>query len=563
MDKDYIKELVSFIRQKKPTKKQLNRKKVQLSGKYKLGKIPKDIDILLELSEAQLKSVKRYLITKPVRTLSGVAVVAMMAEPRKCAHGTCTFCPGGPKSVYGDVPQSYTGKEPSTMRSIRNHFDSYLIMMNRLEQYICAGHLPEKVEVIVQGGTFPSYPKKYQENYVKQFFQAMNDFSRLFFKKGKVDLGKFKKFFELPGDLFDGEREKRLIKKLLKLKKRKTTLEKEQKANEKSSVKCVGLTIETNPQYGRLGHGNFLLRLGCTRIELGVQTLYDSVLKKTNRGHTLEDTKDSIKTLRDLGYKLNFHMMLGLPGVSKKMDSLALMELFENEDYQPDMLKIYPCMVMPGTKLFKDWKKKKFRPITTKQAAVLIANFKAIIPKYCRIMRVQRDIPTFMTSAGVDKTNLRQYVDKECSRKGIECNCIRCREIGRKPSKSRKIVYMMREYHASGGNEFFIEALKGKSLLGYCRLRFPSKNLRKEIEEDSALIRELHVLGEVVALGEKEKGKVQHKGIGKKLMGIAERMCKMYLKRKIVVISAIGTKNYYKKLGYKKEGVYMVKKLTS
>jgi elongator complex protein 3 len=448
------------------------------------------------------------------------------------------------------------------MRSIRNNFDSYLIMMNRLQQYICAGHLPEKVEVIVQGGTFPSYPKKYQEDYCTGFFQAMNDFSRLFFKKGELDLGKFKKWFNLPADITDPAREKWLIKKLLKLKKRKTTLEKEQAKNEKSQIKCVGLTIETNPQYGRLAHGNFLLRLGCTRIELGVQTLYDKVLWDTNRGHGLDDTIKSIATLRDLGYKLNFHIMLGLPGVSKRMDQAVFKRLFAEEEYEPDMLKIYPCMVMPGTELFKDWKKGKFDPMTTKEAAKIIAKAKLDIPEYCRIMRVQRDIPTHVTSAGVDRTNLRQYADKEAERLGIVCKCIRCREVGRSLKKLGKVHYTVREYKAAGGNEFFIQALAGEALLGYCRLRFPAKHLRSELKGDVALIRELHVMGEVVGLGDKgAKGMAQHRGIGKKLMSHAEEIAETYLKSKMVVISAIGTKGYYKKLGYKKDGVYMSKRL--
>tara|TARA_Y100000310_G_scaffold335391_1_gene417335 strand:- start:8068 stop:9756 length:1689 start_codon:yes stop_codon:yes gene_type:complete len=559
--KSYYEELVKYIKSKKPGKNKLNSYKIRLCKKHKFKKIPKDIDIILNLSEKDLKSVRKYLLTKPVRTLSGVSVVAMMAAPRKCMHGTCTFCPGGPKSAFGDVPQSYTGKEPSTMRSLRNKFDSYLIMMNRLDQYVCAGHIPDKIEIIIQGGTFPSYPKKYQENYIKGAFQAINDFSKKFFKKnGDVDIKKFKKYFELPGDIYDKKREKSLIKKLLKLKKRKTSLEKEQKANEKTRLRCVGLTIETNPQYGRKAHGDVMLRLGCTRVELGVQTLYDKALKKTNRGHLLKDTINSIQTLRDLGFKLNFHIMLGLPTVTKKMDKMVFMGLFADERFRPDMLKIYPCMVMPGTKLFVDWKKKKFKPITTKVAASIIADFKAFCPEYCRIMRVQRDIPTYVTSAGVDRTNLRQYVDQEAKKKKIQCQCIRCREIGRRKTTTRKVTYHTDEYKASQGNEFFIEAKQGDALVGFCRLRFPFKKLRKEITEDSAIIRELHVFGELVSVGGKaEKGKMQHKGVGKRLMGIAEHICKMYLKNKIVVISAIGTREYYKKLGYRKEGVYMVK----
>ncbi len=561
----YYNDLTTFIKDKKPGKERLNKFKIWLCKKYHLARIPKDIDIILSLPEHELKKVKKYLLTKPVRTLSGVAVVAMMAEPRKCMHGTCTFCPGGPGSVFGDVPQSYTGKEPSTMRSLRNSFDPYLIMMNRLEQYISAGHLPEKVEVIIQGGTFPSYPRRYQETYVTGIFKAMNDFSMLFFPKhGDLSLSRFKKFFELPGDIRDPARAERLRLKLSRMKlKSRAGLENEQLRNEKSRIKCVGLTVETNPQYGRLGHGNFLLKLGVTRIELGVQTLYDAALRKTNRGHGLGDTIQSIATLRDLGFKLNFHIMLGLPGVTKKMDAAAMRMLFRDAHYQPDMLKIYPCMVMQGTELYKDWKAGRYRPLTTKEAADLIAEFKRHVPEYCRIMRVQRDIPTYVTAAGVDRTNLRQYVEQAMKKKKIHCRCIRCREIGRNPGAITKIQYLVRIYPASGGTEFFIEAMSKDRLLGFCRLRFPFQSLRKEIANDSAIVRELHVFGEAVALGKKgRKSAVQHRGIGKRLMAIAEQLARQYLKTKMVVISGVGVRDYYRKMGYKKEGVYMVKGLS-
>jgi elongator complex protein 3 len=321
------------------------------------------------------------------------------------------------------------------------------------------------------------------------------------------------------------------------------------------------LTIETRPDYGMLKHGNEMLKLGCTRVELGVQSVFNFALKNINRGHSVEDSIESTKILKDLGFKINYHMMLGLPGIDKKRDLLGLQMLFALEDFQPDMLKLYPCMVLKGTKLYNEWKKKKFKPLTTKKAASLIAEFKKDVPPYVRIMRVQRDIPTFMTEAGVDKTNLRQYVDKVLKEKKIKCHCIRCREIGRFKGKidPKKIVYKTMHYNASDGNEFFIAAEYNDWILGFCRARIPSSFLRKEITEDSILIRELHVYGSAVQIG--KKGKIQHKGIGKKLLRKVEEIAKTYYKNKIVVISGIGVKEYYKKQGYKKEGVYMVKKI--
>jgi elongator complex protein 3 len=573
--------LIELIKKKKPNKKQLNRLKYRFCKKKRLKKIPTDIEILLNADANDVPLVKKYLLTKPTRTISGVAVCAIMTKPIKCPHGKCAICPGGPNSEFGDIPQSYTGKEPATRRAIRNKFDAYLQVMNRLEQYVVSGHVPDKVELIIMGGTFPSFPKKYQEDFVKYSLKAMNDFSKLFFNKG-FDIEGFRSFFQLPGDINDKERLKRLHNQLLFLKEKglidkkllkesinvkksikknkKIKLEEIQKNNEKSKIKCVGLTIETRPDYGKLKHGNEMLRLGCTRVELGVQSVYDGVLKRIKRGHTVKDSIESIKSLRDLGFKLNFHVMPGLPGVKKEKDFMGLIEVLRNPDFRPDMLKIYPCMVLKGTKAYDWWKKRKFKPLTTKKAAELIAEFKQFVPRWIRIMRVQRDIPTFMTEAGVDMTNLRQYIEKFMKKNKMKCECIRCREPkGRKISN--KIEISVIYYEASNGNEFFISAddVKNDIILGFCRLRFPSQFLRKEITMDSALIRELHVYGEAAAIG--KKGKVQHKGIGKKLLETAEETAKTYNRNKIVVISGIGAREYFRKFGYKREGPYMVKKL--
>ena len=288
-------------------------------------------------------------------------------------------------------------------------------------------------------------------------------------------------------------------------------------------------------------------------------------MEKTNRGNTVKDNVESIRILKDLGFKINAHYMPGLPFTTRGMDKKGLKELFENEAYRPDMLKIYPCMVLKGTRLYDDYIKGNFKPLKTKEAAELIAWFKQFVPKYCRIMRVQRDIPTYATDAGVDRTNLRQYIEKELKKSSITCNCIRCREVGHKLhlNKNLKIEspeIAVIEYKASKGKEFFIsyEDIKANTLLGFCRLRFPSQFLRKEITEKSALIRELHVFGSAVSIG--KKGSIQHTGIGKMLMKKAEEIALQNHKNKIVVISGIGARDYYKKLGYEGEGAYMVKK---
>jgi len=564
MEKQYFDEILKILKQKKLSKQEISKLKIKLCRKYHIN-IPTDIRILLSADVKDRKLLK-HLITKPTRTISGVAVCAIMTRPIKCPHGKCAICPGGPESVFGNMPQSYTGKEPAARRAIRNNFDPYLQVMNRLEQYIMTGHVPDKLELIIMGGTFPSFKKTYQDYFIKYALKAMNDFSKMFFRNDKLNLEKFKKFFEMPGNFQDDKRVRRIQKKLMKLK-NKTTLEKEQKRNENSKIRCVGLTIETRPDFAKLNHANQMLKLGATRVELGVQTVYDDVLEKIERGHTVKDSINATQTLKDTGFKVNYHMMPGLPGSDRKKDIDSFKKIFSDNNFKPDMLKIYPCMVLKGTKIYKWWKNKKYTPITTKKAVEIITEIKRFVPRYVRIMRVQRDIPTQVTEAGVDRNNLRQYVEKELKIKGIKCNCIRCREVGHKIKKekikvdSKNVKLNVFEYNASNGKEFFIsfDDTKNDALIGFCRLRFPNQCLRKEITKNSALIRELHVFGSAVSIG--MKGDVQHAGYGKKLLKKAEDISKRNKKDKIVVISGIGVRNYYRKLGYKKQGPYMVKKL--
>jgi elongator complex protein 3 len=560
---DFFTTLLLWIIEHKPNKEQLAKKKILLCKLHGHKTVPTDIEILTHASQEQLALVKPYLKTKPMRTGSGVAVIATMSAPISCPHGTCIYCPGGPNSPYGDTPKSYTGKEPSTMRGMRHDFDSYRIIFNRLEQYIVLGQNPDKVEQIIMGGTFPSFPKDYQEAYIRDSFKAYNDFSDLFFPKGVFDLESFKSFFELPGKVGDEERAIRIQKKVLTQKEQnRKTLEEEQTRNETATIRCIGLTIETKPDYGRLEQGLDLLRFGTTRVELGVQTTDNEVLQIIHRGHTVEETKASIAELRDLGFKLNFHLMPGLPGknyvrVSKEEDLVMLHEIFENPDYKPDMLKIYPCMVMPGTLLEKKYKQGLYDPLNAEEAADIIVNMKQFVPEWCRIMRIQRDIPTYATTAGVEKTNLRQYVTALAKERDVQCRCIRCREIGTTKIQQTSRLHVT-TYDASNGKEYFISMEAEDKLLGFARLRFPPRSLHPAITTNAALIRELHVYGEAIAIGQASK-KTQHQGIGKELMNKAEELAKEHGKEKILVISGVGARAYYKKIGYHLEGPYMVK----
>lgn len=561
-EEKYFEELIQLLRQKALTKQQISTLKTKLCKKYKID-IPTDIRILISAGTKD-RELLNHLQTKPVRTLSGVAVCAIMTSPKPCPHGQCSICPGGPSSSFGSTPQSYTGKEPAARRAARNNYDPYLQVMNRLEQYIMTGHIPEKLELIIMGGTFPSFSQKYQNNFIKHSLQAMNDFSSQFFHKKTLNLKKFRQFFEMPGNFNDPKRIRRIKKRLITLKhSRKTTLEQEQKKNEKSRIRCIGMTIETRPDYAKKQHALKILSFGATRAEIGVQATDDNLLKNINRGHTVKDSIEATKTLKDLGFKINYHMMIGLPGSTPQKDIKAFKKIFENPDFRPDMLKIYPCMVIPGTELHKKWKTGKYKPITTEQAVKTISKIKPLVPEYVRIMRVQRDIPSYLAEAGPQKTNLRQYIQEELKKSGKKCRCIRCREIGHNllSSKLKNIKLKKTTYNASSGQEHFIsiEDTKNDAVIGFCRLRIPSQQLCPEITPETSIIRELHVFGTSVQIG--KKGRIQHAGYGKKLLAEAEKISLKSKKTKIAIISGIGAREYYRKQGYRKQGPYMVKAL--
>jgi len=559
-ENEFYRELIEYVLKRRPAKNELSKRKNILARKHGLRKAPTDIEILMNAPSAKLHALKRHLLTKPTRTISGVAPVALMTKPIACKHGKCTFCPGGPDSYFGDVPMSYTGNEPSTMRAIRNRYNAYLIAFNRLEQYVLLGHSTDKVEAIIMGGTFPSFDKRYQESYIRDMYQAFNDFSKLFIGEKGLSVKRFREFFELPAGTSDKEREKKLRKKILGIK-RPSTLEKEKKRNEKSGVRCVALCLETRPDYAKPRHINQMLRLGTTRVELGVQSTFEEARKKTNRCHTVGDSINSTRWLKDSLLKVGYHMMLGLPGVSPEQDLESLREIFENPDFRPDALKVYPCMVMPGTPLERQYRKGQFRPITTEEASGIIAKFKRHVPRYVRIMRVQRDIPTKVTVAGVDRTNLRQYVENKAAN---VCECIRCREPKNTPVSVGNARMNRLVYEASRGTEVFLsfDDMKEDKLLGFLRLRIPHKPFRHEFGKRTAGIRELHVYGQALPIGSHRKEAVQHKGLGKRLVKEAERIAREeFSMNDILVISGVGAREYYRKLGYRLRGAYMGKKL--
>ncbi len=547
---------------------ELNKAKLEITATLGVSHMPPNPSLLQFLSNPSSKT-RRLLGIKPIRTISGVAPLAIMTKPIDCRHGTCIFCPGGKKSAFGSIPKSYTGHEPASMRAQSNFFDAYLQTMNRLYQFAATNHNFQKIELILMGGTFPSFPKTYRHSFAAETYKALNDFSDWFFSNNKFDFQKFNSFFH--PSRFEYMKNSSFVQGELLQKKGKPLLKPEQKRNETANVRLVAFCVETKPDYCKKPHINDLLELGVTRIELGVQALRDEILFFANRGHSVRDSIVATQLLKDSALKVTYHLMPGLPKSSPELDLQMFRELFENPDFRPDALKIYPCMVLPGTPLQKLFEQKKFVPLSTDQAATIIAKAKRFVPKWCRIQRIMRDIPTTLSTGGPQSNNLRQLIEKKCKELGIECQCIRCREAGHIQHNrgirldAPNAVFSVEEYEASKGTEFFVSAEEPNenALFGFCRLRIPFQPFRPEISSKTALIRELHVFGEAIGLGEKKVGGIQHHGLGKKLLEKAEQIAQEeFGSKKMIVISGVGAREYYRKLGYRQKGAYMEKVLS-
>ncbi|MEM2963016.1 MAG: tRNA uridine(34) 5-carboxymethylaminomethyl modification radical SAM/GNAT enzyme Elp3 [Candidatus Anstonellales archaeon] len=494
--------------------------KKEASKKFSLQSVLRNSDILAVLSPSQkTKRILSLLLKTPTRTLSGVSPVAVMPKPFPCV-GFCTYCPKG----IG-APQSYTGFEPMTMRAIQNNYDPKKQVLARLKQYSQQGHPTDKCHLILMGGTFLAVPKDYRHKFVKECYDAFNGFDS-------------------------------------------PTIEESKKANEKATHRVIGVTFETRPDWCFENEIDDALLLGGTQMELGVQTLSDEVYKKVKRGHTVSDVKKATDLLKNSAFKVCYHMMLGL-FASPQEDEKYFRTLFSDPDFKPDMLKIYPTLVLEGTPLYEQYKRGEFSPYTSEEAAEVILRITKYFPPYVRVMRVQRDIPSNLIHAGVKHSNLRQLVDQKLKRAGILCQCVRCREIGNEGRGFRKIgdvdLSLERiDYEANGGHEIFLsfEDKRKHILAAFCRLRVPPTSHRPEITDKTALIRELHVYGAEVEIGQSEMDKIQHKGLGKKLLAEAEKISREeFEKRKLLIISGAGARPYYYKLGYIPDGAYVSKSL--
>lgn len=510
-----------------PSVRDVSLAKTRVAGKYGLSIIPSNSELIRCLRPEEKTKLLRVLRRKAVRVISGVTIIAVMAKPWPCPQGEpCAYCPGGPS--YG-VPQSYTGHEPATMRGLQHGFDPCSQVRHRIEQLEAIGHTVDKVELIVMGGTFPAMPVSYQENFIKECLDAITGVNSM-------------------------------------------SLDEAKRNAEISSIRNVGITVETRPDWCNKTHVDRMLSLGVTRVEIGVQNIYDDIYNLVNRGHTVKDVIEATQILKDSGLKVVYHMMPGLPGSNFMRDLEAFKTIFSDPRFKPDMLKIYPCLVIKGTKIYDWWIKGLYSPYAAEEAAELIAEVKKIIPEWIRIMRVQRDVPAYLIEAGVKKSNLREMALTKLRDEGARCRCIRCREVGHRwlrdgvRPKPENLRILVRHYEASGGKEFFIstEDTVNDVLIGYLRLRIPSNMAhRPEMAgKRVSIIRELRVLGLLVPVGRHASDGYQHKGYGKTLLEEAEKISVEQGCDKILVTSALGTKRYYMRFGYTYEGPYMGKNLS-
>ena len=511
----------------------LNALRGQMAKKHRLASQPPLTAVIAAVPEHYKKYIVPQLVAKPIRTSSGIAVVAVMCKPHRCPHiaftgNICVYCPGGPDSDFEYSTQSYTGYEPTSMRAIRARYSGYEQARGRVDQLRALGHSVDKVEFIVMGGTFMSLPDAYRETFIAELHNALSGFQT-------------------------------------------ASVDEAVAAGEHSATKCVGITIETRPDYCLDTHLSAMLRYGCTRLEIGVQSLYEDVARDTNRGHTVAAVAHTFCQAKDAGFKVVSHMMPDLPNVGLERDVDQFVEYFANPAFRTDGLKIYPTLVIRGTGLYELWRTGRYKNYTANALVDLVARVLALVPPWTRVYRVQRDIPMPLVSAGVEHGNLRELALARMRDLGTTCRDVRAREVGINEVKHRvrpdQVELVRRDYAANGGWETFLayEDARQDLLIGMLRLRRCSREhtFRAELAaQPSSLVRELHVYGSAVPVHARDAAKFQHQGYGSLLMDEAERIARdEHGSRKIAVISGVGVRNYYRKLGYELDGPYMSKTL--
>jgi len=454
----------------------------------------------------------RRLQRKPVRTHSGVAPVTVLTKPYPCP-GTCIFCP----TVEG-MPKSYLPDEPGAARAVAQEFDPYRQTRLRIESLEAIGHDVGKVELLILGGTWSAYPRGYQSWFVQRCLDAMNEIESL-------------------------------------------TLSEAQQRNESAPYRNVGLVIETRPDAITPSHLRWLRELGVTKVQLGVQSLDDAILAANRRGHTVEETRRAVRLLRLGGFKIHVHWMPNLYGATPDSDRADFARLWDDPAIRPDELKIYPCSLLVGTELYDLWQAGRYAPYDDETLVELLVDCKATIPPYCRVNRLMRDIPAGNIMAGTTKSNLRQIVQGEMAKRGIACRCIRCREVRRQKVDPSNVRPEVVEYDAGVSREQFLSYVTPDDrLAGFLRLSLPNRNLEPVAEElrGCAMIREVHVYGPALPPGTGSDGEAQHAGLGSRLIEEAKLRARLAGYTRLAVISAIGTRAYYRKRGFASGKLYQI-----
>jgi elongator complex protein 3 len=483
-------------------------------GKHALVRVYRDLTAKGEWSEDA--ALLRRIRMKPVRTLSGVTTVTVLTKPYPCP-GRCIFCPDDKR-----MPKSYLPDEPGAMRALHHQYDPFDQVEARMQALEAIGHPTDKIELLILGGTWSAYRKDYQDWFIQRCLDAMNGFDSQSLSVARV-------------------------------------------VNQDADHKNVGLVIETRPDRIDLQELGRLRRLGVTKVQMGAQSLDDRILGLNRRGHTVDHTRLAVRLLRAAGYKIVLHWMPNLLGSSLESDKADFAQLWIDPDLRPDELKIYPCQLLADTPLYADWERGDYRPYTTLELIRLIADIKPSIPVYCRVNRIVRDFPSHHVVEGNKRTSLRQDIHRELKRRGERCRCIRCREIRGQPVDVDKLILNDFLYAAGGAEEHFLHyATFDDRLAGFLRLSLPGKASPATGLPDleaAAIVREVHVYGQSLEVGESLGGAAQHSGLGEKLVQRAEELARQAGFSRLAVISALGTRGYYAKIGYRLGESYMVKHL--
>lgn len=475
-----------------------------------------------------------------IRSNSGIAVVTSLLKPYACP-GKCVYCPTETR-----MPKSYIASEPAAARSLRLNFNPYLLMQKRLEMLERNGHPTDKIEYITKGGTWNAYPLKYQYWYVYESFKACNDLTR----RNPIGTSDEEDWNDKP------------LQELIN-----ATIA-EQRYNEKANHRIIGLTLETRPDAISAKTIHHMRLQGATRIELGLQAPDDRILTLIKRGHTVNEFRRAMKLLRQAGFKVDLHFMPDLPGTTPEHDVEMYEDVFSDPGLKPDMIKIYPNTVIETAELYQWFKDGRYKSYGDKQLFWALKEMKKATPRYCRISRLIRDIPSGEIKDGNTVTNLREMLEHNLKKEGHTCVCLRCREIGRHTDLDGDVsdTLFVDEYDTDGGREYFItyEDPQRRVVYGFLRLRIPTER-NEQIEKvmpelkGAAFVRELHVYGQLVQIGKRKELATQHRGVGKRLLNAAERIAVKNKLQKVAVISGVGVRGYYRKRGYRLQGTYMIK----